>query len=168
MEERRGSRGSPGRKRIGQSPGVEPGKRRSPNNARSRSPEKRSSKPKERPGPAKPKETALERKEREEKEAKEKKQKEDQEYQERLSKLSTPEREVLIVYTSLCRIRTNSFPDHGGSEEEVRGKVECERGQDQDLPQDVSIHPKPGSGGSFVSYLNGYCVCSSQRSTNVS
>ena len=97
MEERRGSRGSPGRKRTGQSPGgVEPGKRRSPNNARSRSPEKRSSKPKERPGPAKPKETALERKEREEKEAKEKKEKEDQEYQERLSKLSTPEREVRV------------------------------------------------------------------------
>jgi len=96
MEERRGSRGSPGRKRTGQSPGgVEPGKRRSPNNARSRSPEKRSSKPKERLGPAKPKETALERKEREEKEAKEKKEKEDQEYQERLSKLSTPEREVM-------------------------------------------------------------------------
>merc|ERR1712037_52555 len=40
MDERRGSRGSPGRKRTGQSPGgVEPGKRRSPNNARSRSPE---------------------------------------------------------------------------------------------------------------------------------
>ena len=97
MEERRGSRGSPGRKRTGQSPGgVEPGKRRSPNNARSRSPEKRSSKPKERLGPAKPKETALERKEREEKEAKEKKEKEDQEYQERLSKLSTPEREVRV------------------------------------------------------------------------
>jgi len=98
MEERRGSRGSPGRKRIGQSPGVEPaagGKRRSPN-ARSRSPEKRSSKPKERLGaPAKPKETALERKEREEKELKEKKEKEEQEYQERLSKLSTPEREIM-------------------------------------------------------------------------
>lgn len=168
MDERRGSRGSPGRKRTGQSPGgVEPGKRRSPNNARSRSPEKRSSKPKERPGPAKPKETALERKEREEKEAKEKKEKEDQEYQERLSKLSTPEREVRVD-VRLCRNRTNSFPGHGGSEEEVRGKVKCERGQDQDLPQDVSIHPKPGSGGSFVSYLNGYCVCSSQRSTNVS
>ena len=97
MEERRGNRGSPGRKRTGQSPGVELGKRRSPNNAaRSRSPEKRSSKPKERVGPAKPKETAIERKEREEKEAKEKKEKEEQEYQERLSKLSTPEREVRV------------------------------------------------------------------------
>jgi len=98
VEERRGSRGSPGRKRVGQSPGVEPaagGKRRSPN-ARSRSPEKRSSKPKERLGaPAKPKETALERKEREEKELKEKKEKEEQDYQERLSKLSTPEREIM-------------------------------------------------------------------------
>ena len=93
MEERRGSRGSPGRKRVGQSPGIE--KRRSPL-ARSRSPEKRSSKPKERLAPAKPKETALERREREEKEAKEKKEKEEQEYQERLSKLSTPEREVRV------------------------------------------------------------------------
>ena len=135
MEERRGSRGSPGRKRLGQSPGaLEPGKRRSPggekrrspggekrrspNNARSRSPEKRSSKPKERLGPAKPKETALERKEREEKESKEKKEKEEEEYQERLSKLSTPEREVRVDL-SLCQIRTNSFPGHGGSEEEI-------------------------------------------------
>ena len=91
-EDRRESRGSPGRKRIGQSPGTEPGKRRSPN-ARSRSAEKRNSKPKERVGP---RETALERKEREEKEAKEKKEKEEQEYQERLNKLSTPEREVRI------------------------------------------------------------------------
>merc|ERR1712083_74579 len=73
-EDRRESRGSPGRKRIGQSPGTEPGKRRSPN-ARSRSAEKRNSKPKERVGP---RETALERKEREEKEAKEKKEKEEQ------------------------------------------------------------------------------------------
>merc|ERR1719219_1084483 len=90
-EDRRESRGSPGRKRIGQSPGTEPGKRRSPN-ARSRSAEKRNSKPKERVGP---RETALERKEREEKEAKEKKEKEEQEYQERLNKLSTPEREIM-------------------------------------------------------------------------
>ena len=80
-------RGSPARKRTGQSPGLE--KRRSPN-GKSRSPEKRSSKSKDRVGaPLKPKETAQERKEREEKEALEEK-----EYQERLSKLPTPEREV--------------------------------------------------------------------------
>ena len=85
-------RGSPGRKRAGQSPGLE--KRRSPN-GKSRSPEKRSSKSKDRVGaPLKPKETAQERKEREEKEALEKKEKEEKEYQERLSKLPTPEREV--------------------------------------------------------------------------
>ena len=111
MEDKRGSRGSPGRKRIGQSPGVE--KRRSPNNE-----EKRSSKPKERPGLAKPKETAQERKEREEKEAKEKREKEEQEYQERLSKLSTPEREVRIIRKNFV-LDWNSFPGDGGPKEEV-------------------------------------------------
>merc|ERR1719394_1709428 len=81
-DERRGMRGSPGRKRAGQSPVLE--KRRSPN-GKSRSPEKRSSKSKDRVGgPLKPKETAQEKKEREEKE-----------YQERLSKLPTPEREIM-------------------------------------------------------------------------
>ena len=50
-------RGSPARKRTGQSPGLE--KRRSPN-GKSRSPEKRSSKSKDRVGaPLKPKETAV-------------------------------------------------------------------------------------------------------------
>ena len=50
-------RGSPGRKGTGQSPGLE--KRRSPN-GKSRSPEKRSSKSKDRVGaPLKPKETAV-------------------------------------------------------------------------------------------------------------
>ena len=120
MEDKRGSRGSPGRKRIGQSPGVE--KRRSPNNEKRRSPnneEKRSSKPKERPGLAnKPKETAQERKEREEKEAKEKREKEEQEYQERLSKLSTPEREVRKFRKNFVP-DWNSFPGDGGSKEEV-------------------------------------------------
>merc|ERR1712013_840700 len=73
-DERRGMRGSPGRKGAGQSPGLE--KRRSPN-GKSRSPEKRGSKSKDRVGaPLKPKETAQERKEREEKEAMEKKEKE--------------------------------------------------------------------------------------------
>jgi len=92
-DERRGMRGSPGRKRAVQSPGLE--KRRSPN-GKSRSPEKRSSKSKDRVGaPLKPKETAQERKEREEKEAMEKKEKEEKEYQERLSKLPTPEREIM-------------------------------------------------------------------------
>jgi len=56
-DERRGMRGSPARKRTGQSPGLE--KRRSPN-GKSRSPEKRSSKSKDRVGaPLKPKETAV-------------------------------------------------------------------------------------------------------------
>ena len=135
LEERRGSRGSPGRK-----PGIE--KRRSPNGQRSRSPEKRSSKPNlERlGGPAnKPKETALERKEREEKEVKEKKEKEEQEYQERLSKLPTPEREVKLLtvpsnmkqifFLQIMEARKKKFEARSNVSSEGRTKISLKTSQ---------------------------------------